>query len=234
MRFLSMIEEVFVQIVGEGTLGNDSLSPTGCRQWSLVSFLSDVMLTNRCGSDDVGTATVTSFDEISSNRQRPVTVAEVEVDTESGEARVIRALTVHDCGFPVNPALVKGQIDGQVSMALGHAFLEEVMMKDGYTLNPTWLDYRMPTIHEMAESDDADVITEQYTVGKPYRVKEVGEGLVSGVLAAIANALYDATGVRMHSTPFSPEKILVGLQHLRRQARGKTAEAKPREGETVS
>lgn len=161
-------------------------------------------------------------------------VAEVEVDTESGEARVIRALTVHDCGFPVNPALVKGQIDGQVSMALGHAFLEEVMMKDGYTLNPTWLDYRMPTIHEMAESDDADVITEQYTVGKPYRVKEVGEGLVSGVLAAIANALYDATGVRMHSTPFSPEKILVGLQHLRRQARGKTAEAKPREGETVS
>ncbi|MCD6674917.1 MAG: xanthine dehydrogenase family protein molybdopterin-binding subunit [Burkholderiaceae bacterium] len=151
-------------------------------------------------------------------------VAEVEVDCETGEARVTRALTVHDCGFPVNPALVSGQVDGQVSMALGHAFLEEVMTKGGYTLNPTWLDYRMPTIHEMTESDDAEVITEQYTVGKPYRVKEVGEGLVSGILAAIANAIYDATGVRMYSTPFSPEKILKGLQQLRRESRQKTDE----------
>lgn len=146
-------------------------------------------------------------------------VAEVEVDIETGEARLEKALTVHDCGFPINPALVKGQIDGQVSMALGHAFLEEVMTKDGYTLNPTWLDYRMPTIHEMAESDDADVITEQYSVGKPYRTKEVGEGLVSGILAAIANAVYDATGVRLTSTPFTPEKILKGLRQLERAKR---------------
>ena len=84
---------------------------------------------------------------------------------------------MHDCGFPINPALVKGQIDGQVSMALGHAFLEEVMTKDGFTLNPTWLDYRMPTIHEIAASDDADVITEQYVVGKPYRTKESARDL---------------------------------------------------------
>ena len=141
-------------------------------------------------------------------------VAEVEVDMETGEAKLLKALTVHDCGFPINPALVKGQVDGQVSMALGHAFLEQVMMRNGYTLNPTWLDYRMPTIHEMAQSDDADVITEQYTVGEPYRTKEVGEGLVSGILAAIANAIYDATGVRLRSTPFSPEKILKGLGKL--------------------
>ncbi len=144
-------------------------------------------------------------------------VAEVEVDIETGEARLIKALTVHDCGFPINPALVKGQIDGQVSMALGHAFLEEVMTKNGYTLNPTWLDYRMPTIHEMAASDDAEVITEQYVVGKPYRTKEVGEGLVSGILAAIANAIYDATGVRLTSTPFTPEKILKGIRKLARE-----------------
>lgn len=152
-------------------------------------------------------------------------VAEVEVDIETGEARLVRAITVHDCGFPVNPALVSGQVDGQVSMALGHAFLEEVMTKGGYTLNPSWLDYRMPTIHEMAESDDAEVITEQYTVGKPFRVKEVGEGLVSGILAAIANAIYDATGVRLHSTPFTPEKILKGLRQQRRESRRALEEA---------
>ncbi len=144
-------------------------------------------------------------------------VAEVEVDIKTGDAKLAKALTVHDCGFPINPALVKGQIDGQVSMALGHAFMEEIMTKDGYTLNPNWLDYRMPTIHNMAESDDADVITEKYEVGQSYRTKEVGEGLVSGILAAMANAVYDATGVRLHSTPFSPDKILKGLRELERQ-----------------
>ncbi|MCC6213180.1 MAG: molybdopterin-dependent oxidoreductase [Burkholderiales bacterium] len=153
-------------------------------------------------------------------------VAEVEVDIETGEARLVKAYTVHDCGFPINPALVKGQIDGQVSMALGHAFMEEVLVKDGYTLNPNWLEYRMPTIHEMAESEDADVITEQYRVGQPYRTKEVGEGLISGVLAAMGNAVYDATGVRLRSTPFSAERILEGLRDLEFQKRKKHKEVR--------
>ncbi len=148
-------------------------------------------------------------------------VAEVEVDIETGEARLVKAFTVHDCGFPINPALVKGQVDGQISMALGHAFMEEILTRDGYTLNPNWLDYRMPTIHNMAESEEAHVITEQYRVGEPYRTKEVGEGLISGVLAAMGNAVYDATGVRLHSTPFSAEKILEGLRRL--EYRAKTA-----------
>jgi len=145
-------------------------------------------------------------------------VAEVEVNIETGRARLVRALTVHDCGFPINPTLVKGQIDGQISMALGHAFMEEVLTKRGMTLNPTWLDYRMPTIHETAISDDADVITEEYNVGKPYRTKEVGEGLVSGILAAMSNAITNATGVCLHATPFSPDRILKGL-HASARAR---------------
>ena len=138
-------------------------------------------------------------------------VAEVEVDTQTGIARLVRAVTAHDCGFPINPLLVEGQVDGQVSMALGHAFMEEVLMENGRTLNPNWLEYRMPTIHEIAVSEHIDVITEQYKTDAPYRTKEVGEGLVSAILAAIANAIYDAVGVRLHSTPFSPEKILRGL-----------------------
>jgi CO/xanthine dehydrogenase Mo-binding subunit len=146
-------------------------------------------------------------------------VAEVEVDLETGEARLVKALTVHDCGFPINPALVKGQIDGQVSMAMGHAFMEEVIIKNGYTLNPNWLDYRMPTIHNMVTSEEADVITEEYRVGQPYRTKEVGEGLIAGILAAMANAVYDATGVRLHSTPFTPERILNGLKELEKGAK---------------
>jgi len=137
--------------------------------------------------------------------------AEVEVDTETGKVRLLKAVTAHDCGFPINPLLVEGQIDGQISMALGHAFLEEIMMEEGRTLNPSWLDYRMPSIRDMAQSEHLDVITEAYRIGKPYRTKEVGEGYVSAILAAIANAIYDAVGVRLFSTPFTPEKILRGL-----------------------
>ena len=139
----------------------------------------------------------------------------MEVDTETGQVRLLRAVTAHDCGFPINPLFVEGQIDGQVSMALGHALLEEIMMQEGRTLNPSWLDYRMPTIHDMAESEHIDVITESYEIDRPYRTKEVGEGYVSAILAAIANAIYDAVGVRLHSTPFTPEKILKGLGKIR-------------------
>ena len=141
--------------------------------------------------------------------------AEVEVDTETGKIRLLKAVTAHDCGFPINPLLVEGQIDGQVSMALGHAFMEEIMMEQGRTLNPSWLDYRMPSIYNIADSEHIDVITEQYQVGKPYRTKEVGEGYVSAILAAIANAIYDAIGVRLFSTPFTPEKILKGLEKIK-------------------
>ena len=148
----------------------------------------------------------------SENYAADVQVAEVEVDTRTGQCRLLRAVTAHDCGFPINPMLVEGQIDGQISMALGHAFLEDVVMDKGYTLNPNWLEYRMPTIHETAVSEHIDVITEKYVRGKPYRTKEVGEGYVSAILAAIGNAIYDAAGIRLYSTPFTPEKILEALE----------------------
>jgi len=142
-------------------------------------------------------------------------VAEVAVNTDTGQVRLLRAVTAHDCGFPINPLLVEGQIDGQVSMALGHALFEEVMMQEGQTLNPSWLDYRMPLIHNMAASEHIDIITEAYKKDAPYRTKEVGEGYVSALLAAIANAIHDAVGVRLHSTPFTPEKILQGLGKIK-------------------
>ncbi len=142
--------------------------------------------------------------------------AEVEVDVVTGKVKVLKMVTAHDCGFPINPLLVEGQIDGQISMALGHAFMEQILMKEGRTLNPNWLEYAMPNIHTIAASEHIDVITESYVVGRPYRTKEVGEGYVSGILAAIANAVYDAVGLRLFVTPFTPEKILKGLGALER------------------
>jgi 4-hydroxybenzoyl-CoA reductase subunit alpha len=139
-------------------------------------------------------------------------VAEVEVDVETGQVKLVKATTAHDCGFPINPLIVEGQIDGQVSMAQGHALWEEVLMKEGKTLTTSFLDYKIPCAKDMVESHYVDVITEKYEKDVPYRTKEVGEGYVSGMVAAIANAVYDATGVRVKTLPILPEKILIGLK----------------------
>ena len=139
-------------------------------------------------------------------------VAEVEVDMETGQVKLLKATTAHDCGFPINPLLVEGQIDGQVSMAQGHALWEEVLMEKGKTLTTSFLDYKIPCAKDMIETEYVDVITERYEKDKPYNTKEVGEGYVSGMVAAIANAVYDATGVRIKTLPILPEKILMGLR----------------------
>jgi len=146
-------------------------------------------------------------------------VAEVEVDMETGQVKLVKATTAHDCGFPINPLLVEGQIDGQVSMAQGHALWEEVLMKKGKTLTTSFLDYKIPCAKDLVESHYIDVITERYEKDTPYRTKEVGEGYVSGMVAAIANAVYDATGVRVKTFPILPEKILMGLKEKRNKPR---------------
>jgi 4-hydroxybenzoyl-CoA reductase alpha subunit len=139
-------------------------------------------------------------------------VAEVEVDMETGQVKLLKATTAHDCGFPINPLLVEGQIDGQVSMAQGHALWEEVLMEKGKTLTTSFLDYKIPCAKDMVETQYVDVVTEKYEKDKPYNTKEVGEGYVSGMVAAIANAVYDATGIRIKTLPILPEKILMGLR----------------------
>jgi 4-hydroxybenzoyl-CoA reductase subunit alpha len=148
----------------------------------------------------------------SDNYAFDVQVAEVEVDMETGQVKLSKATTAHDCGFPINPLIVEGQIDGQVSMAQGHALWEEVLMEKGETLTTSFLDYKIPCAKDMVESEYIDVITESYEKDVPYRTKEVGEGYVSGMVAAIANAVYDATGVRVKTLPILPEKILMGLR----------------------
>ena len=141
-------------------------------------------------------------------------VAEVEVDTETGMMKVVKVTTAHDCGFPFNPMLVEGQIDGQVSMAQGHALYEEVLADKGAVINPSFLEYRIPCALDMVKTDYVDVITEASKKGRHYDTKEVGEGYVAGTVAAVANALYNATGVRLDRTPFYPQRILDALERM--------------------
>lgn len=125
----------------------------------------------------------------------------------------MKALTSRDCGFPINPLLVEGKIDGQISMAAGHALAEEVIYREGLVLNPSFLDYPMPCALDLVDSEYEDVITESFERGRHFHTKEVGEGYVSAILAAIANAIHNATGVRLTRFPASPERLLKKFKH---------------------
>jgi len=139
-----------------------------------------------------------------------VQVAEVEVDTHTGQVKVLKTVTYHDCGFPLNRSIVEGQVHGNVSMGLGQALGEEVILEKGQVQNPTFLDYQAPLATETPPMVSGMV--ESHDPGGPYGAKEVGEGSISGVLAAISNAIYDAVGIRFTQLPISPERVLGALK----------------------
>jgi len=136
-------------------------------------------------------------------------VAEVEVDRDTGQVRVERMWTAHDCGVPLNPMGVEGQLEGSIHMGLGYALSEQLVMEDGHTLNTTFLDYKIPTSLDMPPGESATI--ETYEPEGPFGAKEAGEGLVSPTAPAIAEAVHHATGYRCMDLPITPEKILAGL-----------------------
>lgn len=139
--------------------------------------------------------------------------AEVEVDTLTGEVRLVKMSTFHDCGYPLNPRIVEGQIDGNVSTGQGQALTENILLRDGLVFNPSFLGYGIPTTMETPEVERGDV--RSIEPKGPFGAKEVGEGAIAGTLAAIANAVHDACGVRITSLPISPEQVLKGLHEAR-------------------
>ncbi len=140
-------------------------------------------------------------------------VAEVEVDAETGIVRVPTIWIAHDIGQSLNPALVMGQVEGSVYMGLGEALMEEMAYRENRHVVHKWpslLEYKSPTTHEMC-----DVIT--YLVGEPdpngpFGGKEAGQGPLLPVMPAVANAIYDAVGVRIDEVPMSPPKVLKAVQ----------------------
>ena len=141
-------------------------------------------------------------------------VAEVDVNTETGEVELLRATTHHDCGYALNPQIVEGQLDGCVSMGAGQALGEDILLQEGCLMNPSFLDYKLPVSLEAIPGNHLVVNTRD--PGGPYGAKEVGEGAIAGILGAVANAVYDAVGVRITSLPITREKVLEGLKGLAR------------------
>src|SRR5256886_5536440 len=140
-------------------------------------------------------------------------VAEVSVDEDTGEVTVHKVWAAHDCGRALNPVSVEGQIIGSVWMGMGQALTEEMVWKDGLLMNPGLLEYRSPSSVESPE-------VEAINVGSidpegPFGAKEASEGSLAATIPAIANAIYDACGVRLREAPFTPERVLSGLRAQR-------------------
>ncbi len=139
-------------------------------------------------------------------------VADVEVDMDTGVAKVERMWTAHDCGVPLNPAGVEGQLEGSIHMGLGYALSEEVVTINGRMANASFLDYKLPSTLDMPPGESATI--ETYEPEGPFGAKEAGEGLVSPTAPAIADAVCQATGYRCQDLPITPEKILRGCSGM--------------------
>ena len=145
---------------------------------------------------------------LASNRTRGASFAEVEVDTETGHVRPIRMVHVQDCGLPLNRLAVESQINGGMVQGVGMALLEGAIIDErlGFMLNSSFMDYKIPGCMEMPEFvpliDDGDERNAVVGMGEPPSIPPA---------AAIANAIFNACGVRVRDLPITPDKILMGL-----------------------
>jgi len=137
-------------------------------------------------------------------------VAEVDLDRDTGKVRVLSISAAHDCGFAINPMAVQGQIEGAISMGLGYAMGEGFYREKGVTLNPSFLDYKIPTCLDMPEIKTS--LVQSLDPNGPFGAKEASEGIKVPVAPALANALWDAAGVRIKDLPITAEKILDAIE----------------------
>ncbi|TDA69696.1 MAG: 4-hydroxybenzoyl-CoA reductase [Clostridia bacterium] len=135
-------------------------------------------------------------------------VAEVEVDKETGQVKVVNVVSAHDAGRVINPMAVEGQLEGSVHMGLGFALSEEMVVRQGRVLNPALVDYAIPVAADMPEVECVHLEVED--PAGPFGAKECGEGTVGPTAPAIANALYQATGRRFLNLPITPFQIVKG------------------------
>ena len=140
-----------------------------------------------------------------------VGAAEVEVDTRTGAVRVLRYVSASDVGKAINPKSVEGQDEGAAMQGMGHTLFEELVYEDGQLLNANLVDYRVPTFDEAPEVFETILIENEDGPG-PYGAKGVGECAITVVAPAVANAIFQATGVRIRQAPLTPERVWRALQ----------------------
>jgi xanthine dehydrogenase molybdenum-binding subunit len=165
-------------------------------RWPDLLARAGTSVTGRAHIEERGRAHITSF---------AVQVAEVAVDPETGEVKLLRFTTAHDVGQIVNPIGHQGQIDGAVMQGIGYALMEELQVEDGRVTNLSFGDYKLPT---MRDAPPLTTVLEESAHGVgPYQIKGIGESPLTPVAPAIANAVADAIGVRIRDLPITAEKV---------------------------
>ena len=144
---------------------------------------------------------------------------EVEVDTETGQVRIARLVNVADVGTPVNPKIVATQISGASIMQLGFTLFEKMDFDAGQLRNASLAEYRIPGLHDLPRELLTETVDAEQRTG-PFGAKGVGESGTLGVAPAIANAIADATGVRLTVLPLRPEAVYRALRAARNEPLG--------------
>lgn len=144
-------------------------------------------------------------------------VAEVDVDVETGEYKVLKVWAAFDCGRALNRLAVEGQIEGSIHMGLGQVMGESMNYRGARLLNPSLLEYKIPMPQQMPDVEIL-LVGDDDPEG-PFGAKEAGEGPLIATLPAVGNALYDAVGVRFADLPITPDKVLKGIDDRRQEGR---------------
>ena len=143
-------------------------------------------------------------------------IAEVEVDTDTGEVTLLKLYDAHDIGKAINPQSVEGQIEGSLAMGIGYTFLENLHFdKKGRPANGNFAHYRLPRTMGMPPMES--ILVETDDPEGPFGAKGMGEASLLPTSAAIANAIEDAIGVRIRELPITPDKIIKALQEKEQQ-----------------
>jgi carbon-monoxide dehydrogenase large subunit len=141
-------------------------------------------------------------------------VADVEVDTQTGKITVHKIFAAHDAGTIINPDGARGQLEGAIAQGVGATLMEEMVVVDGTVTNPSFSEYKIPTTLDVPEVES--IFVETYNENGPFGAKGIGEPALAATPAAIANAIFNATGARVTSMPITPEKVLKALREIGR------------------
>ena len=144
---------------------------------------------------------------------------EVEVDTDSGKVRILRYVAIHDSGRIINPSVVENQVVSGVMQGCGFALCESLIFDDntGQILNPNMVDYKI--LRGLDMPDPEIRVVEVIDPVGAFGIKGIGEATTCPVPAAVAQAIYNATGVRFNNVPITPEKVLKAIKEREEQVR---------------
>lgn len=143
---------------------------------------------------------------------------EIEVDIETGHIEVLKVVSCWDVGKVINPTLIEGQIEGGIVQGIGSALYEELQLVDGHLLNKSFMDYKIPTVGDMPEMELTFLENPQHD--GPFGARGIAEPAMIPSAPAIANALYNALGIRLNELPLTPERVVEALKEKESREKG--------------